>query len=923
MVVNPIGYDVFQGKRRKLVALFCFMLSSAIIAGIMVFVDSYSMDVWNSSNNVGPVSLVALGTGIDNRMDEFREISGIDAAAAVHGSHIYLAADSIGLWWQASTFALGYNEEFIETYPTIFVLVEGRFPADESEIAISTLTANRLYVDVGDKVNYSFTSNNPENPSYRPTIVSGIFEHGETGYANSFYYIRGHVLLHSSISDSMAAVFIYANVDRSKVVAFNPVQSLEYLNSIDEEIRKLNPLYGRTGTSQYTIINFLADGIEDYISYLRNLRTSQIIRSGGLILLELAVIYLAINHVWSERDYEVSMLVARGASHFRVSFMINIEIAIMAILSILPGFVIGLIISRFAIASEGFFTINFQKIFTKPLLVSFDGLLYSSFAGMVLPLIVLAMYQMRGLFTIRVGEGTGRLAKITRALSFIRGDVALLTLSAAFLVALNLEGTAVARNPFLYTILGFLPFTLFLGLTSLALKGLKRGANRLSRVFGVIVGRIPASIGIRRISRATSSSGPLIIVLVLAMSLGWNYAINDATLPYTRMNQSRFAIGGDLAFHLDLEESQQWDSFIGNLTGAIPSSTGSLIRKLSLSLSTGTEGSFEFIAIDPDEYSRVGYDSVGNRLNESDLGLLMEQLAVVKYGAIVTQDIAQQYLLSTGGLLRAFWRNQTNLEALEFSIIGIVEALPDTLTFGSGNDPYPGITWTYSVGAGKVWVSKDDVDVVFSQGNDVENVFCMRVEDPSNATLITEEYLTYEWMEVLDNKEWASAYHEVETYLSQDIYVLDRSSDTLMTIISVGTIFGAFIVYAIEGIESRKREIALLRSLGTERSLIIRIQASEMLVLLLFSVLLLGLFTPVLSVNSLLSAVRTYGGVTYIYPTPVTVLAPWFLMALILSFFILCVIVFIALIAVLSSRVNLSEALNSTWTEAGPYVEGA
>ncbi len=888
----------------------------------MVFVDSYSIETWNSCTDVGPVSFVAIGTGIDNRMSSVQEISGIEKAAAIRGSPIYLASRALGLWWQANTFALGYDEEFIEAFPTIFILIEGRFPANGSEIAISTLTAHRLYVDVGDQVNYSFTSNNPENPSYRPTIVSGLFEHGETGYANSFYYIRGHTLVHSSLSSSLTASFIYANADRNKVVAYNPAQSLAYLNSIDEEIRELDPLYGRTGTSQYVIINFLSDGIEDYMDYLRDLRTSQIIRSGGLILLELAVIYLAINHVWNERDYEVSILVARGASQFRVNATISIEIVLMAMISILPGYVTGLIVSRFAIASNGFFAIDFQKIFTEPLLISLDGLLYSLIAGMVLPLVVLAIYQMRGSITITVGDRTGRLARITRALSFIRGDVALLTLSAAFLIALNLEGTAVARDPFLYTILGILPFTLFFGLTSLALKGLKRGANRLSRVFGVIVGQIPASIGIRRINKATASSGPLIIVLVLAMSLGWNYAINDATLPYTRMNQSRFAIGGDLAFHLDSDKSQQWGSFIGNITSAIPSSTGSLISKLSLSLSTGTEGTFDFIAIDPDEYSHVGYDSVGDRLDESSLGVLMEQLAIMEFGAIVTQDIAEQYVLSTGGLLRAFWRNQTELAALEFNIIGIVEALPDTLTFETGYNPYPGIAWTYSVGIGKVWVNREDVDLIFSNGDDVENVYCMRVEDPFYATLITEDCLDNAWMNVLENHKWVSAAREVENYISQDIYILDRSSDTLMTIVSVGAIFGAFIVYAIEGIKSRKREIALLRSLGSERTLIIRIQASEMLVLLLISILLLGLFTPVLSVNSLLAAVRIYGGVTYIYPSPVTILAPWFLMAVILSFFVLCVVIFIGLVAGLSSRVNLSEALNSTWTEAGPYMEG-
>jgi hypothetical protein len=343
---------------------------------------------------------------------------------------------------------------------------------------------------------------------------------------------------------------------------------------------------------------------------------------------------------------------------------------------------------------------------------------------------------------------------------------------------------------------------------------------------------------------------------------------------------------------------------------------------LDLSLSEGLEGSYQFVALDPLEYSQVGYDSVGKQLNDSSLGILMEQLAITQSGAIITQDIAEQYGLTTGGLLRAFWRNETELEALEFSIIGVVKALPDTLTFDTGYSPFPGIDWTYAVGTEKVWVNKDMVESVFSKALDVKYVFCMRVEDNSNATTVAEEHLSRGWDDVLEgDDEWASASHEAELYTQQDIYILDRSSDTLQTILSVGAIFGAFTVYAIEGVKARRREIALLRSLGAERNLVIKTQASEMLVLVLISIILLGLFTPVLAVNSLLAAVRTYGGVTYVYPSPVNILAPWLLMAVILSFFILCVAIFIGVIAAFSSRVNLSESLNSSWTTAGPYTE--
>jgi ABC-type lipoprotein release transport system permease subunit len=302
---------------------------------------------------------------------------------------------------------------------------------------------------------------------------------------------------------------------------------------------------------------------------------------------------------------------------------------------------------------------------------------------------------------------------------------------------------------------------------------------------------------------------------------------------------------------------------------------------------------------------------------------MLEQLELIPTGAIITQDIAERYGLSTGGVLRAFWRNETELEALEFSIIGVVDALPDTLTFETVFNPYPGIEWTYEVGLGKVWVNREDIDLILSYEKDVENVYCIRVEDISNATLIAEEHLSNGWADVLEEDVWVSASDELEVYITQDVYILDRATDTLFTIVSVGAIFGAFTVYAIEGVKSRKREIALLRSIGADRNLVIKTQAAEMLVLFLISVMLLCLFTPVLTVNSLLAAIRSYGGVTYVYPSPVTIITPLLMMIVILSFFLFCIAIFISVIATLSSRVNMSEALNSTWTDSSPYVEGA
>ena len=186
------------------------------------------------------------------------------------------------------------------------------------------------------------------------------------------------------------------------------------------------------------------------------------------------------------------------------------------------------------------------------------------------------------------------------------------------------------------------------------------------------------------------------------MSLSWNYAINSATLPTTRLNQARFAIGGDVAFHLDPEALEDWDSFMGNVSLLESSSVGSLVTEFPLSLSSGTEGSYDFVSINPDEYMKVGYDSQGTYLNSSVISDYLVQLQVTEHGAIITQDIAESYGLSSGSTLRAFWQNQSETETIEFTILGVVDAIPDSLTFSQGYNPYPGLSWTYNVGSSRI-----------------------------------------------------------------------------------------------------------------------------------------------------------------------------------------------------------------------------
>ena len=80
--------------------------------------------------------------------------------------------------------------------------------------------------------------------------------------------------------------------------------------------------------------------------------------------------------------------------------------------------------------------------------------------------------------------------------------------------------------------------------------------------------------------------------------------------------------------------------------------------------------------MNPREYKEIGYDYLGNPLNESDLSLLLDNLESSPDGAIITQDIADSYEFEVGDILGASTLEEGAMP-FAFRIIGISEALPE------------------------------------------------------------------------------------------------------------------------------------------------------------------------------------------------------------------------------------------------------
>jgi ABC-type antimicrobial peptide transport system permease subunit len=175
--------------------------------------------------------------------------------------------------------------------------------------------------------------------------------------------------------------------------------------------------------------------------------------------------------------------------------------------------------------------------------------------------------------------------------------------------------------------------------------------------------------------------------------------------------------------------------------------------------------------------------------------------------------------------------------------------------------------------------------------------------------------------EIIYGNDWTTVDGELDSYVATILYKMDRSVDSMLTVASVFIVIGVMIVYATESLQGRKRDVALLRSLGADGMTIARTQFTELVFLILLSLGLLLLYSPLFVANSLIASISTYSSWSFIFPVPMFVIIPGITLVIVLSFYLSCMLVLILVIARLSTRVELREALSSHWTKGGPLVE--
>jgi len=914
MSVVSANHSNYSARQRILVTAICLTLATTLISSISIYVDSASVNEWAEQIGIGPVSMMVSGEGVKEALGGIAEIPGVANVSGLDSAHGYLARINIIYGFESSGNVYALTQDYMDKFPTSFTLTTGRWPKNESEIAIPETLARQSFIGVGWQVNYSYGASYPLSLL---TIV-GTYEQSAGDLYSHYYYSSIGIVVESRLDENTTKTRAYVDIDKGPISPYDANGALLYLKGISDEIKNLFPGYPENvAFSGFSVYDYLSIGIRNYLDWRNSVRSGQIVRASGVILMVIFMVVLAIQYNLNDRKHEASFFRARGSSKRRIELLIVRELLTLAALSSILGAFFGVLTSRIAIASIGYLQFDTQLLFTSPILVTQDTVLLILVSAFGLPSLAYLGLKLVTSGKVRVSEGQGKLRKLSQGMKIIQWDMLVLIISLALMFAFYTSDSTIQQNAIYSLILPFLPIPVYGAVGSLVIKGLGRGTNAFSKLAGKLLGKIPASIGVRRIGRSSKSAGLVIMVIVLAITLSWNNAVTSTSLPDTREKQAKFTIGGDLIFHLRKSQSYMWNEFEDNVTasnGVVTSTTVS-IRKLLLS--TGYSGAVDFVIMQPEEYRLVGYDYLGNRLNESGLNDILREMSENPSAAVLTEDLANEYQVKIGDSIRAF-KEQSDTEYLTFTIIAIVEALTHPLVPESTYIP---ASTGYSVGSRLIWINRlyaaENLDLV----DDTQTYLAVATKNDCNGTQLAQSLLDSGGNDVVYTGDWASVDYQYDSYVNATLYKIDRAVDGMLSIVSVFITIGVMIVYATESIHERRRDDALLRSLGSDRWMITRIQLSELIFLIILSLSLLLLYGPLFIANSLIASLSFYSSWSFRFPVPVFVVIPWITLLAILMFFLACVLVSIGVIALLSTKTELRDALSNYWAKGVPLVE--
>jgi ABC-type lipoprotein release transport system permease subunit len=764
-------------------------------------------------------------------------------------------------------------------------------------------------VTVGDIVSYE---HGVQSSYYSLLRLVGVYSQDDVDTRNGHYYaLADAVVLPALMTNDSREDYLFLKIDKSRFTPVVPYVGISHLSDIEEAIRELDPVYAIGHHTSFYIDDIMARGIIRYQNWLIENKAAQLTRIQGFLFFAVVLSGIGVRYNLKRRKTEMQMLIARGGSSNQILRLYLQELLSLGLLSTFIAVGLGFLVSRIGFMTTGFF--QFTRLTDAPVLLTLDSIIILLMLSFAIPLVMYLIFRNNTRAVVTKPTGHGRLAKLARLVTLFRWDVTLSFLSLVILITMWQSSSIITQVPFFSLLAYGAPFAFFIGIAGLISRSLKTSSNWLSSILRKPLGALASGFGVRRVSQNSMVSGTTVLVVALALSLALNGAVVDATLPNTILTQTRFAIGGDVVFRLEDDRNSLWMNLTEDVANSPDVDALSTITVFGLSLSAEMQDIVEFVAVNPVEYSRVGYDSQGHSLDQSSLNPTLAALDQSPTGVIMTSDVAGIYGLSEGDTLRAFRTNGTEIETIAFNTLGVVDSLPDSMVGPDGYTP-PLSTSHTKVGRGQIWMHQEHADTLFRQNSSLATTLCVRTSSNSDGQGIVDAILE---SDVAD----AVLGHAVATVISYETsqhsqFVFDRSIDTLLILVTLGSIPVVFVMHFHEHKEERENESALLRSIGIDTIKLHKYQVVEAQSLIIYGILLIAVGAPILIVNSLNVTMFTSVFLFQAFPIPIILAIPWLPIVMLMFYLILCAFTLGFSLSVFSSRMPIFRAARETWEES-------
>ena len=837
-----------------------------ILSTTFFFVDSYSLTVWDRETSVGPAPITLRGVNAFQFAAQIRPLPDVTRVSYLNSSWasilslvnntipspksaVIMSAPGGTKSPYTDVRAASISADFATEFPTIFLLSAGRYPQNDSEIALLNTVANQLGIGVGDTLRYGNTTGvaGPGGALFRYEVVLnvvGIYSYAEMLYNNPLPYSQGDVIVCQDLLGEISRdCWVYVGIDGSKISPLDPVSSLATLTSIDESIRELDPLYsGGTFTPDFYLQDSLIGGIQSYVNWHNAERYSSFMDFIPILFVGFAISFLSSGNYYWRRKEEVTLLFARGGSRSQVARLLETEIFGLSAIALAVGLVAGLLLSQWALFLLGepsLYSLSFAALFLPDALVLIVG------TSLVVPGIFIFFTHEDTLNTEKTDRFTGRLGKVSRISGAIRLDFVLAIVTVLVVltgVQLALSG---AQYSFIAPILIVAPLAFLIAIASIVSRFGSRITMALSAVVERINGRQAARIGSRSLGQKNVNAIPFILLSVLIVSMLWTTLLVNDNAASSYLGQTRFSIGGDVTIKLSGDKTGLWDSFMQNVSLALPGSSMSTVIEQTMFLSANLEGAVSFYSIDPLAYSKIGYNYEGVPIEDTPLKGLLETLTTNVSGAIVTQDVADEFQLSVGGSLRGFLSNGTGFDVMLFTVIGIVPSLPDILVLEGGYISPLSPIFPETVGESEVWVNNVYASKMISPQNSTASYLCIRLNDPRNVTQKIDQIKSADTQNVIDKNGIAIAAVAAGTLLRSEPFLLSFSYNALKQIILIVSLPVLAILLAESVYGRRRAQRHVQFTLGYSTGNFNTIAIGQSTAIFLLSTLMALIVTPV------------------------------------------------------------------------------